>query len=42
MVVEAVKINKHLSRQSYDVIVIGTGPVGIRAVQELIKLNSDV
>jgi len=42
MVVEAVNINKHFSRQSYDVIVIGTGPVGIRAVQELIKLNSDV
>ena len=42
MVLEAVNFNKHSSARSYDVIVIGTGPVGIRAVLELIKLNSDV
>lgn len=42
MVAEAVKINEHFARQSYDIIVIGTGPVGIRAVQELMKINPSI
>lgn len=42
MVLEAININMHSSPQCYDVIVIGTGPVGVRAVQELIKLNSNL
>ena len=40
MVAEAVKLEENFTRQSYDIIVVGTGPVGIRAVQELQKLNS--
>jgi len=30
------------ARQFYDVIVIGSGPVGIRAVQELVKVHPDI
>ena len=42
MVADAVNINDSLARQFYDVIVIGTGPVGIRAVQELVKVHPDI
>ena len=40
MVAEAIKLKENLTRHAYDIIVIGTGPVGIRAVQELQKLDS--
>lgn len=39
MVIEALKLEENLTRHVYDIIVIGTGPVGIRAVMELQKLN---
>lgn len=42
MVAEASNINEHLTRQSHDIIVVGTGPVGIRVVLELLKLNSQL
>jgi len=42
MVADTVNINDSLERQFYDVIVIGTGPVGIRAVQELLKVHPDI
>ncbi len=36
---EAIHLDEQFSRQSYDYIIVGTGPVGIRAAQELSKLN---
>lgn len=39
MVTEAIKIDEHFARQDYDIIIVGTGPAGMRAAQELLKLN---
>ena len=42
MVAEAALIDEHVTRHDYDIIVVGTGPVGIRVVQDLLKLNSSL
>ncbi len=38
---EAIKLDEQFARQAFDIIIIGTGPAGIRAAQEIIKLNPD-
>ena len=40
MLTQTVKLEEQFSRHAYYIIVVGTGPVGIRAVQELQKTNS--
>ncbi len=42
MVAEAVKIDEQFARHTYDIIIVGTGPAGIRAAQELLSLNSRI
>jgi len=42
MLAEAVKIEQQHHRQNHDVIVVGSGPVGMRFVQALMKLNDNI
>ncbi len=42
MVAEAIKVDEQFSRMAYDIIIVGTGPAGMRAAQELIKLNQQL
>ncbi len=41
MLAEAVKHENQFARHAFDVIIVGTGPAGIRAAQEIIKLKPD-
>lgn len=41
MASEAYKLEEHYVKQSYDYIVVGTGPVGVRFIQEVLKLNNN-
>lgn len=42
MVAEAIKIEEKFARHNYDIIIVGTGPAGIRAAQELLSLNNRI
>jgi len=42
MVNEALQIRDHLFFDTYDVIVVGTGPVGVHAVKELHKIEKNL
>ena len=40
MLAEAIKIEEQFARQAYDIIIVGTGPAGIRVAQEISRLNN--
>ena len=42
MLAEAIKTEQHFSRQDHDLIVVGSGPVGVRFVQAMLKLNGNL
>ena len=42
MVADAVILEENFTRHAYDIIIVGTGPVGIRVAEELLKLNSRI
>lgn len=39
MVADFLNTDQQFIRKNYDIVVVGTGPVGVRFIQELIKLN---
>lgn len=41
MLAETLTVDNNFQRQAHDIIIIGSGPVGVRAVHELCQLNPD-